>query len=112
MNTQAIDYGALLNETRPEVIHSEQQNAASIAILEKLDPALVLCLISNINMIALRKLLPPVSLPSSRLSQTHSQQRPERGTSGHVGQWKTQNFMCIAITLAACTHPLGAVQKI
>jgi HTH-type transcriptional regulator / antitoxin HigA len=36
MNTQPIDYGALLNETRPEVIHSEQQNAASITILERL----------------------------------------------------------------------------
>jgi HTH-type transcriptional regulator/antitoxin HigA len=36
MNLQTIDYGALLNEIKPEVIHSEQQNAASIAMLEKL----------------------------------------------------------------------------
>jgi HTH-type transcriptional regulator/antitoxin HigA len=36
MNVSAIDYGALLKETQPEVIHSEQQNAAFIALLEKL----------------------------------------------------------------------------
>jgi HTH-type transcriptional regulator/antitoxin HigA len=36
MNAFAIDYGVLLKETRPEVIHSEQQNAKFIAMLEKL----------------------------------------------------------------------------
>jgi HTH-type transcriptional regulator/antitoxin HigA len=36
MNASAIDYGALLKEIRPEVIHSEQQNAKFIAMLEKL----------------------------------------------------------------------------
>ncbi len=36
MNASAIDYGALLKDARPEVIHSEQQNAMSIAMLEKL----------------------------------------------------------------------------
>jgi HTH-type transcriptional regulator/antitoxin HigA len=36
MNVSAIDYGALLKETQPEVIQSEQQNAAFVAMLEKL----------------------------------------------------------------------------
>jgi HTH-type transcriptional regulator/antitoxin HigA len=36
MNVSARDYGALLKETLPEVIHSEQQNAMFIAMLEKL----------------------------------------------------------------------------
>ncbi|MBZ5504704.1 MAG: helix-turn-helix domain-containing protein [Acidobacteriia bacterium] len=36
MNAVAIDYGALLKEIQPEVIQSEQQNAAFIALLEKL----------------------------------------------------------------------------
>lgn len=30
-----IDYGSLLKETRPEVIHSEQQHAVVVAMLEK-----------------------------------------------------------------------------
>lgn len=32
----AVDYGALLSETKPQVIHSEQQNAKFIAMLEEL----------------------------------------------------------------------------
>jgi len=36
MNALAIDYGALLKETQPEVIHSEQQNEKFIALLERL----------------------------------------------------------------------------
>lgn len=36
MNALAIDYGALLSETKPEVIHGEQQNAEFIAKLEEL----------------------------------------------------------------------------
>jgi HTH-type transcriptional regulator/antitoxin HigA len=36
MNALAIDYGALLSETKPEVIHAEQQNAIFIAKLEEL----------------------------------------------------------------------------
>jgi len=36
MNTSVVDYGALLHEIQPEVIHSEQQNAKFIAMLEKL----------------------------------------------------------------------------
>ncbi len=36
MNALAIDYGALLSETRPEVIHGEQQNALYIEMLETL----------------------------------------------------------------------------
>lgn len=36
MNTLATDYGALLSETKPEVIHGEQQNAKFIAKLEEL----------------------------------------------------------------------------
>ena len=36
MNVSAVDYGALLKEIQPEVIHSEQQNAAFVAMLEKL----------------------------------------------------------------------------
>jgi len=36
MNTSVVDYGALLHEIQPEVIHSEQQNAKFIALLEKL----------------------------------------------------------------------------
>jgi len=36
MNAPAIDYGALLKAIQPEVIHSEQQNANFIQILEKL----------------------------------------------------------------------------
>ncbi len=36
MKAAAIDYGALLKETQPEVIHSERQNAMCIAMLEKL----------------------------------------------------------------------------
>jgi HTH-type transcriptional regulator/antitoxin HigA len=36
MNALAVDYGALLQETRPEVIQSEQQNAMFIELLEKL----------------------------------------------------------------------------
>jgi HTH-type transcriptional regulator / antitoxin HigA len=36
MNALAIDYGALLKETQPEVIHSEQQNEMAIELLEKL----------------------------------------------------------------------------
>lgn len=36
MNTLATDYGALLSETKPEVIHGEQQNAEFIAKLEEL----------------------------------------------------------------------------
>lgn len=36
MNASAIDYGALLKEIQPEVIHSEQQNANFIQMLEKL----------------------------------------------------------------------------
>lgn len=36
MNALAIDYGALLSETKPEVIRGEQQNAYFIAKLEEL----------------------------------------------------------------------------
>jgi HTH-type transcriptional regulator/antitoxin HigA len=36
MNAQATDYGALLSETKPEVIRGEQQNAYFIAKLEEL----------------------------------------------------------------------------
>ncbi len=36
MKALAIDYGALLSETRPEVIQSEQQNAVFINLLEQL----------------------------------------------------------------------------
>jgi HTH-type transcriptional regulator / antitoxin HigA len=36
MNTSVVDYGTLLHEIQPEVIHSEQQNAKFIAMLEKL----------------------------------------------------------------------------
>lgn len=36
MNAPAVDYGALLSEAKPEVIHSEQQNAMFIEMLEKL----------------------------------------------------------------------------
>lgn len=36
MNALALDYGALLKETQPEVIHSEQQNAMFIEMLERL----------------------------------------------------------------------------
>lgn len=36
MNEPALDYGALLKETQPEVIHSEQQNAMFIEMLERL----------------------------------------------------------------------------
>src|SRR5215467_2773134 len=36
MNTLAIDYGALLQETKPEVIHNEQQNEAFVQLLERL----------------------------------------------------------------------------
>jgi HTH-type transcriptional regulator / antitoxin HigA len=36
MNVQSVDYGALLSKTKPEVIHSEQQNAMFIAMLEEL----------------------------------------------------------------------------
>jgi HTH-type transcriptional regulator / antitoxin HigA len=36
MNEQAIDYGALLEETKPEVIHGEVQNRRHIEILERL----------------------------------------------------------------------------
>jgi HTH-type transcriptional regulator/antitoxin HigA len=36
MNALAADYGALLSETRPEVIKAEQQNQAFIAKLEEL----------------------------------------------------------------------------
>ncbi|HEY2117398.1 MAG TPA: hypothetical protein VGJ51_20015 [Candidatus Angelobacter sp.] len=36
MNQLAVDYGALLHEIQPEVIHNEQQNAKFIAMLEKL----------------------------------------------------------------------------
>jgi HTH-type transcriptional regulator/antitoxin HigA len=36
MNPSAGDYGALLKEIQPEVIHTEQQNAVFIAKLEKL----------------------------------------------------------------------------
>lgn len=32
----AVDYGALLSETKPQVIHSGQQNAKFIAMLEEL----------------------------------------------------------------------------
>lgn len=36
MKAPAIDYGMLLSETQPEVIHGEQQNALFIAKLEEL----------------------------------------------------------------------------
>lgn len=36
MNAVAIDYGALLSETKPEVVSSEQQNQVYIERLEKL----------------------------------------------------------------------------
>lgn len=36
MNALAVDYGALLSETRPEVIKGEQQNQLFIAKLEEL----------------------------------------------------------------------------
>jgi HTH-type transcriptional regulator / antitoxin HigA len=36
MNAVAIDYGALLSETKPEVVSGEQQNQAYIERLEKL----------------------------------------------------------------------------
>lgn len=36
MNVSAVDYGALLKETQPEVIHNEQQNAIFVEMLEKL----------------------------------------------------------------------------
>jgi len=36
MNAVAMDYGALLSETRPEVIRAEQQNQAFTAKLEEL----------------------------------------------------------------------------
>lgn len=36
MNAVAIDYGALLSETRPEVVSGEQQNQLYIEHLEKL----------------------------------------------------------------------------
>jgi len=36
MNISVVDYGALLHEIQPEVIHSEQQNAKFIAMLEHL----------------------------------------------------------------------------
>lgn len=36
MNTQSVDYGALLSQAKPEVIHNEQQNAAFVEMLEKL----------------------------------------------------------------------------
>jgi HTH-type transcriptional regulator/antitoxin HigA len=36
MSTRALDYGALLEETKPEVIHNEAQNRFFIALLERL----------------------------------------------------------------------------
>ena len=36
MNAKAIDYGTLLEETKPEVIHGEPENRRLIAILERL----------------------------------------------------------------------------
>ena len=36
MNAEAIDYGKLLEETKPEVIHGEPENRRLIEILERL----------------------------------------------------------------------------
>jgi HTH-type transcriptional regulator/antitoxin HigA len=36
MNALAVDYGALLKETQPQVIHSDQQNQMFIQLLERL----------------------------------------------------------------------------
>ena len=36
MNAEAIDYGTLLEETKPEVIHGEPENRRLIEILERL----------------------------------------------------------------------------
>src|SRR5438477_11748763 len=36
MNAEAIDYGTLLEETKPEVIHAEPENRRLIEILERL----------------------------------------------------------------------------
>lgn len=36
MNAMAVDYGELLSETRPEVIHGDEQNEHFIDLLERL----------------------------------------------------------------------------
>src|SRR5579862_9045820 len=36
MNAPALDYGMLLEETKPEVVHGEQENQRQIEMLEKL----------------------------------------------------------------------------
>lgn len=36
MNAVALDYGALLSQTKPEVIHDEEHNALFVEVLERL----------------------------------------------------------------------------